>query len=346
MIANLPLLFKRPRLTKAILITLACLLFVFSIFITVFLTRQKQEVRKYAQGYTYENEEQFLGETILWPGSPFTKNYNSPRAALGQTRIKQITIVAHDEDGNFEAKVQESSASKFNIISGNPGPDCEGHDYESCYHSHTVPIGCEKNTTAISINFTCESGSNCDSQKLHLKKIIWTYCLPVATPTPTSCPSKCSSQEYRPESIATYCKSQGLSCDPPNSWANPLTCYGAKINNSCHWEPFGSLCQSPYCEGCACLTPTPTPTPTTPTPTSTPVPGGCGAPCRPDGSIPCQEPYTCTYLPSVKNPSAENPRNRIYECRSNYCPEKSNCQCQCNANISHNDFCRGICTSL
>ena len=92
------------------------------------------------------------------------------------------------------------------------------------------------------------------------------------TASPTACPPMITGYETRPSAIYTYCtQAEGLTCNSPNVFRNPLHCYNASTG----WYPYGPSCTNPYCDDCLCLSPTPgiptaTPIPPTATPTSRP----------------------------------------------------------------------------
>jgi len=99
------------------------------------------------------------------------------------------------------------------------------------------------------------------------------------TASPTACPPTITGYEVRPTGISNYCtNAAGITCNPPNSFRNPLHCYNASTG----WYPYGPSCTNPNCDDCLCISPTPGVPTATPRPTDRPddcwrCPGGdCG----------------------------------------------------------------------
>jgi len=231
---NLPEFFLQAKKSHRIIISsLVLLILVVSTISIVVLIRQRQEIRKYAQEYNYESEEEILYEIIPWPGNTFIKNFASPR---GVGQVKEVTIRAHDYDGHFEARVLESTEGKFNINSGESGPDCEGFNEhtrdENCYQNHIKSIGCDrqKPIDKIQVEFTCETGAGCTGEQVDLKSITWVYCIPYTpTPTPTNAPTNTPTPILTPTLAPGGC---GHPCRGDDSLCEyPYTCRRLPLNN-------------------------------------------------------------------------------------------------------------------
>ena len=106
------------------------------------------------------------------------------------------------------------------------------------------------------------------------------------TASPTACPPTITGYEVRPTGISNYCtNAAGITCNPPNSFRNPLHCYNASTG----WYPYGPSCTNPNCDDCLCISPTPGVPTATPRPTDRPddcwrCPGGDCDKCSRSGT--------------------------------------------------------------